>query len=57
MFMSLFQVGTLFGPLFGPLLGGIFAQTLGWRAIFWFLVIATAVVLIPLILCVYLDPD
>lgn len=50
MFMAIFQVGSMFGPAFGPLLGGVFAQTLGWRAIFWFLVIATGVVLVPLIL-------
>lgn len=48
--MAIFQSAAMIGPAFGPLLGGIFAQTLGWRAIFWFLVIATAVVLVPLIL-------
>lgn len=34
----------------GPLLGGIFAATLGWRSIFWFLTIACGVVLVPMIL-------
>lgn len=52
LFMAIFQVGAMFGPAFGPLLGGVFAQTLGWRAIFWFLTIFTGVVLVPLILCV-----
>ncbi|KAL8291258.1 hypothetical protein RQP46_002236 [Phenoliferia psychrophenolica] len=34
---SVFQAGAMIGPAFGPLLGGVFASTLGWRAIFWFL--------------------
>ncbi|ORY25281.1 major facilitator superfamily domain-containing protein [Naematelia encephala] len=50
LFMSIFQCGAMIGPAFGPLLGGVFADTLGWRSIFWFLVIATGVVLVPLIL-------
>lgn len=45
MFMGIFQTGSMSGPAFGPLLGGVLAQTLGWRSIFWFLVIATGVVL------------
>ncbi|KAL8276745.1 hypothetical protein RQP46_010854 [Phenoliferia psychrophenolica] len=32
------------------ILGGIFASSLGWRSIFWFLVVASATVLIPLVL-------
>lgn len=42
----------MFGPAFGPLLGGVFAETLGWRSIFWFLTIATGVILVPLTLSV-----
>jgi MFS family permease len=38
----------------GPLLGGVFAGTLGWRSIFWFLTIFCSAVLVPLILCVRL---
>lgn len=48
-FMAIFQSGAMIGPAFGPLLGGVFAQTLGWRAIFWFLTIVTGVILVPLI--------
>lgn len=36
----------------GPVLGGVFAETLGWRAIFWFLVIYAALFLALLILIV-----
>lgn len=58
-FMSIFQAGAMIGPAFGPLLGGVFASTLGWRSIFWFLTIATGVILVPLILyalCLYPHP-
>lgn len=34
----------------GPVLGGVFAKTLGWRAIFWFLTIYSGVFLIFLFL-------
>ncbi|WVQ72078.1 hypothetical protein IAR50_001623 [Cryptococcus sp. DSM 104548] len=49
-FAAIFQTGALLGPALGPLLGGILTQTLGWRSIFWFLVILTGVVLAPLII-------
>lgn len=44
----------MLGPAFGPLLGGIFAETLGWRSIFWFLTIATCCVMVPF---VFLYPE
>lgn len=33
------QIGTQLGPALAPTLGGILSQFLGWRSIFWFLVI------------------
>lgn len=38
-YMGIFQAGLLSPVAIGPILGGVFAQTLGWRAIFWFLAI------------------
>lgn len=48
-YAAAFQMGAMAGPAFGPLIGGILTQGLGWRSIFWFLVIADGVVLVPLI--------
>ena len=45
-YMGYATAGLLFGPSFGPTIGGILAQYLGWRSIFWFLVIYTAVLLV-----------
>ena len=47
-YMGIFQAGLLAPLSVGPILGGIFAQTLGWRAIFWFLTIYGGAVLILL---------
>ncbi|KAI9804550.1 MAG: hypothetical protein M1825_001450 [Sarcosagium campestre] len=41
------QSGALLGPVIGPILGGILAQELGWRWIFWFLLIFGLVYIIP----------
>ena len=49
-YMGFYQ-GLLLAPnAIGPILGGLFSQTLGWRAIFWFLTIAAGGVLVGLIL-------
>ncbi|KAN0111587.1 MFS general substrate transporter [Russula decolorans] len=40
---GLFGLGGLVGPCIGPVLGGVLAQGLGWRSIFWFLCICSAV--------------
>ncbi|KAG2064490.1 MFS general substrate transporter [Suillus decipiens] len=37
--MGIYYSAPLLGPSLGPILGGGLAQGLGWRAIFWFLVI------------------
>lgn len=44
--MGYATAGLLFGPSFGPTIGGVLAQFLGWRSIFWFLVIFTACLLV-----------
>ncbi|KAM3583814.1 hypothetical protein VKS41_003785 [Umbelopsis sp. WA50703] len=36
---SLYTCGPLLGPALGPVIGGYLNQGLGWRSIFWFLVI------------------
>ena len=38
-YMGIVGAGTMMGPALGPVIGGILAQFLGWRSIFWFLVI------------------
>lgn len=64
-FMGIFQTGsllplggsstsksTLIHSAVGPILGGVFSDTLGWRAIFWFLAIYAGVFLCFVILFV-----
>ncbi|MCJ1308173.1 hypothetical protein MMC25_001825 [Agyrium rufum] len=48
-YMGVFQAGLLIPLAAGPVLGGVFAQTLGWRAIFWFLAIYSGTFLVLLI--------
>ncbi|KAK3701217.1 hypothetical protein LTR37_015596 [Vermiconidia calcicola] len=38
-----YLLGPLLGPTIGPLIGGVIVQRLGWRWIFWFLLIVCAV--------------
>ncbi|KAH7338906.1 MFS general substrate transporter [Rhizoctonia solani] len=45
-FMGLFSLGPMIGPAIGPIIGGLLSGTLGWRSMFWFLIIATGVMLI-----------
>lgn len=42
--------GPMVAPALGPVLGGILAQFLGWRSIFWFLVILSSCFLVPFVL-------
>lgn len=45
-YMGFVTAGSLLGPSLGPVAGGLLAQYLGWRAIFWFLVIFASAFLI-----------
>ncbi|KAJ7090815.1 MFS general substrate transporter [Mycena belliarum] len=49
-FYGVYSLGPTFGPAIGPVLGGALADKLGWRAIFWFLCIASAVCMLVMIL-------
>ena len=51
-YVGIVGAGTMLGPALGPVIGGILAQFLGWRSIFWFCFIFSAVWLIPFILTV-----
>jgi len=46
-YMGIVGAGTMMGPSLGPVIGGILAQFLGWRSIFWFLVILAGTFLVP----------
>jgi multidrug resistance protein len=47
---GLVTAGSLLGPSLGPVFGGLLAQYLGWRAIFWFLVIFAGAFFIPFLI-------
>lgn len=51
-YVGIVGAGTMLGPALGPVIGGILAQFLGWRSIFWFCFIFSAVWLIPFLLTV-----
>ncbi|RDL33668.1 MFS general substrate transporter [Venustampulla echinocandica] len=36
---SIYSIGPLFGPVIGPICGGFIAQRIGWRWVFWILLI------------------
>ena len=48
-YMGFVVSGTMIGPAIGPILGGVLSQFLGWRSIFWFLVILSVAFLVPLL--------
>jgi MFS family permease len=41
---SVWSLGPLFGPVLGPICGGFIAQQIGWRWVFWILLIMSGVV-------------
>nr|ULT85507.1 MFS transporter [Wicklowia aquatica] len=45
-YISYVQAGMMVGPAIAPTIGGILTQFLNWRALFWFLVIASGVYLL-----------
>ena len=42
-FISYASLGVTLGPALGPIIGGLLTEYLGWRAIFWFLTIWSAI--------------
>lgn len=42
-FISYASLGVTLGPALGPIIGGLLTEYLGWRSIFWFLAILSAV--------------
>jgi len=45
---SLYSLGPLFGPTLGPVIGGFIGQNLGWRWVFWILLISGSVITISI---------
>ena len=45
---AIYTVGPLFGPILGPICGGFIGQRVGWRWIFWTLLIAASVITIAI---------
>lgn len=43
LYMGIFSGISMVGNAIGPLIGGALAGTLGWRSIFWFLIIASGI--------------
>lgn len=49
-YISYATAGTYTAPAIGPIIGGLLAHYLGWRSVFWFLVIFGATFFVPLLL-------
>ena len=48
-YLGFAMAGVAMAPAIAPIIGGALADSLGWRAIFWFLTIFTAAFLVPYI--------
>ncbi len=46
-YVSYMSVAPQAGPSLGPIIGGLLGQYLGWHSVFWFLLICTGVVFVP----------
>ncbi|EIM87229.1 MFS general substrate transporter [Stereum hirsutum FP-91666 SS1] len=42
-FFGFFYIGPMIGPAVGPAIGGALSDALGWRSVFWFLAILSAI--------------
>ena len=49
-YIAFASLGGIFGPMVAPILGGVIAQYAGWHFLFWFQLIFSTAVFIPLIL-------
>ncbi|KAI9689750.1 MAG: hypothetical protein M1822_009632 [Bathelium mastoideum] len=49
-YVSYMSVVPQAGPALGPIIGGLLGQYLGWHSVFWFLLICTGVVFVPVAL-------
>jgi multidrug resistance protein len=49
-YIAFASLGGILGPMISPIIGGVIGQYAGWHFIFWFLLIFSSAVFIPLIL-------
>lgn len=49
-YVSYMSVSVMAGPSLGPIIGGLLGQYLGWHSIFWFLLIVTGILAVPVAL-------
>lgn len=49
-YIAITSIASILGPAIAPIAGGLLAENLGWHSIFWFLLIFSAVYVVPLVL-------